>query len=56
MIDVAARAPDGVKIPGRKATREEILDMFQRQMENLRVRIHVRFPSLILCCAYELVP
>ncbi|KAJ7083048.1 hypothetical protein C8R43DRAFT_832236, partial [Mycena crocata] len=41
MIDVAARAHDGVKIPGRKATREEILNLFHQQMENLRVRIHV---------------
>ncbi|KAJ7131123.1 hypothetical protein C8R44DRAFT_583248, partial [Mycena epipterygia] len=39
MIDVAARAHDGVKIPGRKSTRAEILNLFQRQMEKLRVRI-----------------
>ncbi|KAJ7348510.1 hypothetical protein DFH08DRAFT_698400, partial [Mycena albidolilacea] len=32
MIDMAARAPDGVKIPGRKATRDEILNLFQKQM------------------------
>ncbi|KAJ7312630.1 hypothetical protein DFH08DRAFT_707697, partial [Mycena albidolilacea] len=50
MIDIAARAHNGVKIPGRKATREEILNLFQKQMENLRVRIHVsvslKFSSL----------
>ncbi|KAJ7847688.1 hypothetical protein B0H13DRAFT_1646001, partial [Mycena leptocephala] len=40
MIDIAARAPDGVKIPGRKTTREEILNLFQKQMANLRVRIN----------------
>jgi hypothetical protein len=41
MIDVAARATGGVKIPGRKAIREEILNLFHQQMEKLRVRIHV---------------
>ncbi|KAJ7878313.1 hypothetical protein B0H14DRAFT_2342038, partial [Mycena olivaceomarginata] len=41
MIDIAARATGGVKIPGRKATREEILDLFHQQIEKLRVRTHV---------------
>ncbi|KAJ7476658.1 hypothetical protein FB451DRAFT_1033335, partial [Mycena latifolia] len=41
MIDVAARAKDGVKIPGRQASRDEIMALFQRQMDNLRMRIHV---------------
>jgi hypothetical protein len=41
MIDIAARAPDAVKIRGPEATREEILNLFNQQMENLRVGIHV---------------
>ncbi|KAJ7659107.1 hypothetical protein DFH06DRAFT_1130673 [Mycena polygramma] len=48
MIDVASRAPDGVKIPGRKATRDEIMNMFQKQMENLRVRINCRYLGCVL--------
>ncbi|KAJ7257844.1 hypothetical protein C8J57DRAFT_1074314 [Mycena rebaudengoi] len=48
MIDIAARSHNGVKIPGRKTTREEILRLFQRQMENLRVRLHVS-----LMCLYR---
>ncbi|KAJ6523122.1 hypothetical protein DFH09DRAFT_938048, partial [Mycena vulgaris] len=47
MIDVAARAHNGVRIPGRKATREEIMELFQRQMENLRVRINVSITYFI---------
>ncbi|KAJ7181304.1 hypothetical protein C8R43DRAFT_269096 [Mycena crocata] len=41
MINIAARATNGVKIPGKKATRDEILNLFQKQMDNLRMRIHV---------------
>ncbi|KAJ7781962.1 hypothetical protein DFH07DRAFT_728535, partial [Mycena maculata] len=53
MIDIAARAPNGVKIPGRKATREEIIDLFKRQMDNLRVRINVSV-SFVPPSAYSL--
>ncbi|KAJ7886571.1 hypothetical protein B0H14DRAFT_2338193 [Mycena olivaceomarginata] len=45
MINFAACATNGVKIPSGKAARDEILNLFQKQMENLRVRIHVSFPS-----------
>ncbi|KAJ7170453.1 hypothetical protein C8R43DRAFT_875858, partial [Mycena crocata] len=41
MIDIAARATDGVKIPGRKATREEIMNLFKKQLQSLRARFHV---------------
>ncbi|KAJ7315398.1 hypothetical protein DFH08DRAFT_715757 [Mycena albidolilacea] len=42
MIDIAARATNGVKIPGRHATREEIIKLFHNQMDKLRIRLHVR--------------
>ncbi|KAF9231051.1 hypothetical protein BU15DRAFT_49006 [Melanogaster broomeanus] len=41
MIDVAARATNGVKIPNRKATRQAIIDSFKQQMTNLRARLSV---------------
>lgn len=41
MIEVAARATNGVKIPGRKATREEIMRMFKNQLTYLRTRLQV---------------
>ncbi|KAJ7808037.1 hypothetical protein B0H14DRAFT_2380921, partial [Mycena olivaceomarginata] len=53
MIDIAGRATNGVKIPGRKATRQEIIDLFKKQMENLRVRINVSIP-LVFYSMYSL--
>ncbi|KAJ6620230.1 hypothetical protein B0H10DRAFT_1624778, partial [Mycena sp. CBHHK59/15] len=41
MIDITARAHDGVTIPGRQATRDEIMNLFQMQMKNLKLRLHV---------------
>ncbi|KZP20667.1 hypothetical protein FIBSPDRAFT_742018, partial [Athelia psychrophila] len=41
MIDVAARAVNGVIIPNRKATREEIIDLFKRQLTKLKERLTV---------------
>jgi hypothetical protein len=41
MIDVAARATDGVQIPGRKATRTEIMNLFKEQMSRLKERLNV---------------
>ncbi|KAI0040533.1 hypothetical protein FA95DRAFT_1502712 [Auriscalpium vulgare] len=52
MINVAARATNGVVIPGRKATRAEIIDMFKTQMTALRNRLLVRgfIPSESMQC------
>lgn len=41
MIAIAARATKGVKIPGRKATRDEIIKTFQDQLTHLRDRLNV---------------
>jgi hypothetical protein len=41
MIDIASRAEDGVRIPGRKATRIEIIDTFKRQMAHLKEKLNV---------------
>ncbi|KAG1854122.1 hypothetical protein C8R48DRAFT_610355 [Suillus tomentosus] len=41
MIDVAARATNGVKIPGRKATRAEIMRMFKNHLTKLKVTLNV---------------
>ncbi|KAJ7465506.1 hypothetical protein FB451DRAFT_1041499 [Mycena latifolia] len=40
MIDIVARATSGVTIPGRNATREEIMKLFHAQMDKLRIRLH----------------
>ncbi|KAI0713035.1 hypothetical protein C8T65DRAFT_574198, partial [Cerioporus squamosus] len=42
MIDIAARATEGVKIPNCKATQREIIDMFKRNLTKLRNRLNVR--------------
>ncbi|KAJ7431869.1 hypothetical protein FB451DRAFT_1066243 [Mycena latifolia] len=41
MIDIVARATSGVTIPGRNATREDIMKLFHAQMDKLRIRLHV---------------
>ncbi|KAF8179097.1 hypothetical protein K438DRAFT_1604216, partial [Mycena galopus ATCC 62051] len=41
MIDIASRAKDGVLIPGRKSTREEIIDLFKRRMDQLKTKLNV---------------
>jgi hypothetical protein len=41
MIDVASRATKGVIIPGRKATRTEIIGLFKKQMARLRDCLNV---------------
>lgn len=48
MIEVAARATRGVKIPGQKQTRQAIIDMFKNQMQALRDRLNV--------CQYSFFP
>ncbi|KAG1801824.1 hypothetical protein EV424DRAFT_1331604, partial [Suillus variegatus] len=42
MVDVASRATQGVKIPGRKATRAEIMRMFKSHLTKLRKKLNVR--------------
>ncbi|KZT24064.1 hypothetical protein NEOLEDRAFT_1068345 [Neolentinus lepideus HHB14362 ss-1] len=49
MIQVASRAKDGVKVPNRKATRAEIIKMFQGQMTLLKSRLNVRPYVLVHC-------
>ena len=44
MIDVASRATNGVKIPGRKATRGEIKHMFKDHLVKLKAQLNVRAP------------
>src|SRR5882757_2404318 len=46
MIDVASRATNGVKIPGRKATRAEIMRMFKNHLTTLKAQLNVRVPSI----------
>jgi hypothetical protein len=41
MISVAARATHGVTIPNRKATRNYIMDLFQKNLTNLRSTLTV---------------
>ncbi|KAJ7804259.1 hypothetical protein B0H14DRAFT_2383867, partial [Mycena olivaceomarginata] len=49
MIDIAARATNGVIIPGMRSTREEIMKLFHEQMDKLRTRLHVSSTSFYLC-------
>jgi hypothetical protein len=49
MIDIAARATNGVIIPGMHSTREEIMKLFHEQMDKLRTRLHVSSTSFYLC-------
>ncbi|KAI0275580.1 hypothetical protein BGY98DRAFT_920392, partial [Russula aff. rugulosa BPL654] len=42
MIDLAARATSGVKIPNRKGTRAEIMQVFKNHLTSLKVRLNVR--------------
>ncbi|KAG1792995.1 uncharacterized protein HD556DRAFT_1213692, partial [Suillus plorans] len=41
MIDVAARATNGVKLPSRTKTRRAIIDLFKHNLTNLRRRLLV---------------
>jgi hypothetical protein len=42
MIDVAAHATNGVKIPGRKATRAEIMQIFKNHLMKLKTTLNVQ--------------
>jgi hypothetical protein len=52
MVEVASRATNGVNIPNRKSTREEILDMFKNQMSRLKERLNVRQMLLLTLSRY----
>ena len=41
MINIAARAKDGVKIPGRKQTRQAIIETFKSQLIKLCNQLNV---------------
>ncbi|KAJ6619650.1 hypothetical protein B0H10DRAFT_1793276, partial [Mycena sp. CBHHK59/15] len=41
MIDIAARATQGVNLPNRDQTREAIIKLFHDQMTKLKIRLHV---------------
>ncbi|KZS88221.1 hypothetical protein SISNIDRAFT_418577 [Sistotremastrum niveocremeum HHB9708] len=41
MIHIASRATNGVRIPGRKQVRQEIMDAFRRQMREMKERLSV---------------
>ncbi|KAF8129341.1 hypothetical protein EV363DRAFT_1169364, partial [Boletus edulis] len=41
MIDIASRANKGVIIPNRHASRQEILNLFKKQMASLKERLNV---------------
>ncbi|KAI1792038.1 hypothetical protein LXA43DRAFT_888178, partial [Ganoderma leucocontextum] len=47
MIDIAARATEGVTIPNRKQTRKAIIDLFKANLTKLRERLNVRSISLL---------
>lgn len=41
MIDVAARATNGVKILSGKSSRAEVIEMFKKNMRMLKARLNV---------------
>ena len=41
MIDIASHATNGVKIPGRKATRAEIIRIFKNHLTRLKKKLNV---------------
>ncbi|KAF8144960.1 hypothetical protein K438DRAFT_1631002 [Mycena galopus ATCC 62051] len=42
MMDVAARATEGVNLPNSAQTRDAIIKLFHDQMNKLKIRLHVR--------------
>lgn len=53
MIDIASRAKDGVTVPGRKLIREEIIEMFKKQLDSLRKEMNVRRLSVNVFLSIE---
>lgn len=47
MIDIASRAPNGVKIPETRATRESIKARFWRNVHELRTKFKVHSASIL---------
>lgn len=41
MIDITLRATQGVKIPGQKPTRAEIIRMFKNHLTRLKMKLNV---------------
>lgn len=41
MVDIAAHAMKGIKIPGRKATRKHIIELFKQNLDSLQIKISV---------------
>ncbi|KAJ6538627.1 hypothetical protein B0H10DRAFT_1856843, partial [Mycena sp. CBHHK59/15] len=42
MIDIAARATQGINLPNHDQTHEAIIKLFHDQMTKLKIRLHVR--------------
>jgi hypothetical protein len=55
MIDIAARATNGVKIPAQKGTRSEIMQMFKNHLTTLKVRLNVRKGLWLFVFVFSLV-
>ncbi|KAF6745562.1 hypothetical protein DFP72DRAFT_824235, partial [Ephemerocybe angulata] len=51
MIAIAARATRGVRIPNRHVTRQHIIDLFKKNLSDLRKRLLVRV-SMHFKCPY----
>ena len=51
MIRIAACAPNGVKIPSRRNSHDEIIDTFKLHMTNLRNKLLVRPSAYTQCTA-----
>jgi len=49
MIDVVSRATQGVKIPGRKATRAEIMWIFKNHLTQLKKKLNVCISHSATC-------
>jgi hypothetical protein len=46
MIDIAAHATEGVNLPNRAQTRQQIIETFKDQMNWLKIRLHVHCSNL----------
>ena len=55
MIDVASRATNGVKIPGRKSTRGEIKRLFKDHLTTLKAQLNVNLRSGLLFFAHRFI-
>ena len=53
LIDVASRARNGVKIPGRKGTQAEIIHMFKNHLMTLKAQLNVSV--LLILCSFLII-